>query len=295
MDKIGFIGAGTVGTALAVKLKSKGYPVVAVGSRSKSSAIKLAQLVVGCRAYDTIQEAVDAAEIIFITTPDGAIATVAAQLSWRPGQKAVHCSGVESADLLKPARRAGAEVGSFHPLQSFADVDQAVQNLPCSTFAIEAEGLLNAILKDFAQALDGHVVSFRSQDKLLYHAAATMACNYLYTLVKLATDLWQTFGVSVPEATRALLPLLRGTLNNLEQVGLPNCLTGPIARGDSDTVRKHLQAIETQAPKLLSTYRELALQTIPIAVAKGGIDEETAEKMRFLLRINNFHYHGKEQ
>jgi len=295
MDKIGFIGAGKVGTALAVKLKGNGYPVVAVGSRNSSSAAKLAQSVAGCRAYDTIQEVADTAEIIFITTPDGAIAAVAAQLNWRPGQMVVHCSGTESTDLLEPARRAGAEVGSFHPLQTFAGADQDLQNLTGITFAIEAEGSLDALLKDMAEALGGHGVSFRSQEKLLYHAAATMACNYLYTLVKLATDLWQVFGASVPEATQALLPLLRGTLNNLEQVGLPDCLTGPIARGDSGTVRKHLQIIETQAPKVLSTYRELGLQTIPLAIAKGGIDEEIAEKMRLLLKSNSFNRHAQEQ
>jgi len=284
MDKIGFIGAGTVGTALAVRLRDKGYPVVAVGSRSKSSADRLAQAVDGCRAYDTIQEAAEAAELVFITTPDGAIGPVAAQLRWHAGQKVIHCSGADSTDVLEPAKRAGAQVGAFHPLQTFASAAQAIQNLPGSTFAIEAEEPLLSTLKEMAEALDGHWVRLRAQDKVLYHAAAVMACNYLYTLVKLATDMWQVFDVPVPEATRALLPLLRGTLNNLENVGIPNCLTGPIARGDLGTIHKHLEAIEAQVPEVLSTYRELGLQTIPLALGKGRIDEKAAEELRALLK-----------
>jgi predicted short-subunit dehydrogenase-like oxidoreductase (DUF2520 family) len=118
---------------------------------------------------------------------------------------------------------------------------------------------------------------------VLYHAAAVFACNYLVTLMKMATDLWQTFGVSTPEATRALLPLLRGTLNNLENIGLPNCLTGPIARGDLGTINRHLEALEQSAPALLPTYRDLGLQTIPIALGKGKIDSKRAEEMRQLL------------
>ena len=102
-------------------------------------------------------------------------------------------------------------------------------------------------------------------------------------MTKIATDLWKTFDVSTPEATRALMPLLRGTLNNIENVGLPNCLTGPIARGDTGTVKKHLAALEKSAPALLSTYRELGLQTVPIAVDKGKIDAGKAEELRSLL------------
>jgi len=102
-------------------------------------------------------------------------------------------------------------------------------------------------------------------------------------LAKMATDLWQTFDVSVPEATEALLPLMQGTVNNLKNVGLPNCLTGPVARGDLGTIRKHLEALESRAPELLSAYREMGRQTIPIALAKGTIGEERAKELRELF------------
>jgi len=291
MPKIGFIGAGTVGTALAVRLKESGYPVVAVSSRSYSSALRLAQAVPGCQPLGEGQAVAEAAELVFITTPDDAIPRVAAQVRWRQGQSAVHCSGADSLDVLEPARQAGAQVGGFHPLQTFASVAHATENIPGSTFALEGEGPILDTLKAMATALGGRWVVLKAGDKVLYHAAAVIACNYLVTLVKLATDLWQTFDVPTREATQALMPLLRGTLNNLDKVGLPNCLTGPLARGDLGTIAKHLAALEQaapstgsgQRPSVLAAYRELGLHTIPIALGKGKIDEQRAAELRQLL------------
>ena len=283
MLKIGFIGAGTVGNALAVRLAAKGYPVVAVSSRSRASAQELAKAVSGCRVFDSNQAVADNAGLIFITTPDDAIARVAAQVNWRPGQSVVHCSGADSVDILQPARDAGAEVGAFHPLQTFASPRQALENMPGSTFALEAEGALLATLKDMAAALDGQWVELKAGDKVLYHAAAVLACNYMVTLTKLATDLWQTFGVPQPKAVKALVPLLRGTLHNIETIGIPQCLTGPIARGDTGTVSKHLDALKSSAPHLLPAYRELGRQTLPIALAKGRIDELKARELQTVL------------
>jgi predicted short-subunit dehydrogenase-like oxidoreductase (DUF2520 family) len=283
MLKTGFIGAGTTGTALAVRLSQKGWPVVAVSSRTLSSAQRLAKMVPSCQVYHTPQELADVAEMIFITTPDDVIAQVCSEVHWHKKQSVLHCSGAHSVDILGPAKKLGAAVGSFHPLQTFADVDQAIANLPGSTFALEAEEPLLSTLKELARLLNGKWVELKPGDKVLYHAAAVFACNYLVTLVKLAQDLWKDFGVSPKEATRALLPLLTGTLNNIDNIGLPNCLTGPVARGDLGTIEKHLRALDARSPSLLTTYKELGLQTIPIALAKGKVNEQKAEEMRALL------------
>jgi len=283
MLKLGFIGAGTVGTALAVRLSSKGYQVVAVSSRSQASAHKLAQAVSGCRAFNNNQDTVNAADFIFITTPDDAIVSVADEIHWRTGQSVVHCSGALSTDALKSAKRLGAQAGAFHPLQTFASVNQAIENIPGSTFALEAEEPLLSILKDMAAALDGQGIELKADDKVVYHAAAVIACNYLVTLLKLATDLWQTFNIPQEQTTQALLPLVRGTIHNIEAVGIPQCLTGPIARGDTGTIKKHIDALQKRVPGVLSTYRELGLQTIPIALAKGKINQQQAEGLRKIL------------
>jgi predicted short-subunit dehydrogenase-like oxidoreductase (DUF2520 family) len=284
MLKLGFIGAGTVGTALAVLLSRQGYQVASVSSRSRTSAENLVKAVDGSRVLQNNQDVADNAELVFTTTPDDTIAKVASQLKWHPGQSVVHCSGADSTDVLEPARKSGARVGSFHPLQTFAGVKQAIENLPGSTFAIEAEEPLLSTLKDMATALGGHSIELQASDKVVYHAAAVFACNYLVTLVKLATDLWQTFSIPPDQATRALLPLIQGTLHNIETIGLPQCLTGPIARGDTGTIKKHLKALEAKAPDLLSTYQELGRQTIPIALAKGKIDKQQVSELEAVLK-----------
>jgi predicted short-subunit dehydrogenase-like oxidoreductase (DUF2520 family) len=284
MLKLGVIGAGIVGTALSVRLSSRGYQVIAVSSRSQTSARKLARAVSGCQAFDNNQDVADTAELIFITTPDDTIASVASEIQWHRGQSVVHCSGALTTDILEPAKELGAQVGASHPLQTFANVKQAIENIPGSTFAVEAEEPLLSTLKDMATALDGHWIELKANDKVVYHAAAVIACNYLVTLVKLAADLWQSFNIPQSQATQALLPLIRGTIRNIDTAGIPQCLTGPIARGDIETIKKHLDALQKVAPDLLSTYQELGLQTIPVALAKGKINQHQAEELQAILK-----------
>ncbi|MFC2066448.1 Rossmann-like and DUF2520 domain-containing protein [Chloroflexota bacterium] len=284
MLKVGFIGAGTVGTALAALLSSKDYKVLAVSSRSLSSAENLAKRVDGCRVLNNNQAVADTAELVFITTPDDVIPIVASQIQWHPRQSVVHCSGVASTDILEPARKAGAIGGSIHPLQTLASVKEAIENIPGSTFAVEADEPLLSTLKDMATALGGQWIELKASDKVAYHAAAVMACNYLVTLVKLATDLWQTFSVPSDQATKALIPLIRGTLHNIDTVGIPRCLTGPIARGDTGTIKKHLDTLRKVAPGLLSTYKELGIQTIPVSLSKGKINKQQAQQLETILK-----------
>jgi len=286
VPKIGFIGAGPVGTAFGVRLSQLGYEVIAVYDVSLVAAQRFTKAVPGCQIYEKTQELADTTEFVFITTPDDIIPKVAAELNWHTGQSVVHCSGAISTQALEPAKQQGALVGSIHPCQTFASIDQAIENLPGSTFAIEAEEPLRDILTDMAIALKGDWVYLTAEDKALYHAAACIACNYFYTIVKLATDLWQNFGKSTAEATKAYLPLLHGSVNNIGNVGFPHCLTGPIARGDLATIRKHLAALEKYAPDMLPLYKELGFWTIPIALAKGTINESTAKELRALLKGN---------
>ncbi|MCX6012642.1 MAG: DUF2520 domain-containing protein [Chloroflexi bacterium] len=283
MVKIGFIGAGKVGTALAIQLRDKGYNVTAVASRSRTSAERLVSFVDSCHIYDTLQGVADNTNFIFITTPDDVIEQIASQVNWHAEQSIVHCSGAGSLDILETARKAGARVGGFHPLQTFASIDHAIKNLPGSTFALEGNGIIVDQLIDMAKALKGSWVRLGAGDKVLYHAAAVMACNYVVTLMKMATDLWKTFDVPAHDATQSLVPLLQGTVNNINNIGIPHCLTGPIARGDVGTIKKHIIALKEKAPEILSTYKELGIKTIPIAVEKGTLSKEAAKEIEKLL------------
>lgn len=283
-QKVGFIGAGKVGTALATTLFKGGYPVVAVANNNISVSEKLADLVPGCHVFKTAQEVANTAEHVFITTPDDSIPTVASELTWRPEQNVVHCSGAASIDILDPAKKSGAMVGSFHPCQAFASVDQAIKNLPGSTFAIEAQGPLLDILKEMASTIGCDWIVLKPGNKALYHAAAVFASNYFVTLLKVATDLFQNFDVPTAQSTKVLMPLIQGNIKNINTIGLPSCLTGPIARGDVSTIEKHIYALNKEEPSLLKIYAELGLQTIPIALEKGTLDEKVSETLQILLK-----------
>jgi predicted short-subunit dehydrogenase-like oxidoreductase (DUF2520 family) len=280
--KIGFIGVGRVGSALAISLGAAGYPVIAVASRSLASAEALARRVPGCQAYDTPQDVVDACDLVFLTTPDDAIRDVSESLCWRRGVSAVHTSGSASREILAAASRQGAETGSLHPLFPFADVDLAVANLPGTVFAVEAEGELRERLLAIVADLRGRSIELSAEDKALYHASAAYAASYVVTLLKLATDIWRRFGWERGDALQALLPTLRGTVSNLESVGIPGALTGPISRGDASTVERNLAAVREKAPDQAAIYEALAVEAIPISVEKG-LSEAAAAELRRLL------------
>jgi predicted short-subunit dehydrogenase-like oxidoreductase (DUF2520 family) len=237
---------------LSLALSRAGYPIAGIASRSRGDA----------------QSIVDRSDVVFLTVPDDAIAAVCASLRWK-GQAAVHCSGALELDVLDIARRQGAAVGSFHPLQTFPYTPQPqgadTTWLAGATVAIEAEGSLLETLTSMAEALGCRAFRVPAGRKALYHASAALASNYLVTLVAEAAGLWRQLGASEGDALAALLPLARATVANVERLGPETALTGPIARGDSGTVRRHLKALERFAPDLVPLYRDLGRRTVRLA------------------------------
>lgn len=277
--KLGFIGIGTVGSTLARALSTAGYVITAIHNRHPEKATRLAARLEGASALASAQAVADACDLVLLTVSDDAIETVAGSITWSTDDAVVHCSGAASVDILAPAATQGAAVGVFHPLQTLAAPDRAETNLPGSAFGIEAStDELAETLSQMARDLGGTPLIL-SGEKAIYHASAVIASNYLVTLMSLASGLWEELGLSKEEGLKALLPLVRGTLANLERVGLPNALTGPIARGDVGTVDRHLETLGRVAPELLAVYKELARRTIPIARAKGSLDEAGARRL----------------
>jgi len=293
MLSIGFIGAGITGTALASNLYKKGYVIKAVASRTYASAQRLSSLAGNCLVFEKPQEVVDICQLVFITTPDDTINSMARSVKWKEGQYVVHCSGALSLEVLEPARQQGALTGSLHPLQSFADIEQASRNLLGSTFGIEAEEPLLSILQNLVTALQGNWLLLASKDKPLYHVSAVFVSNYLVTLVKLAGDLWSNLGVSPEKAVSAFWPLLQGTMENIQKIGLPKCLTGPIARGDLGTIKRHIEILKKEKPEILSCYKILGWHAIPIALAKGKINSSQAQELKDILKGEENESHHK--
>lgn len=277
---LGIIGAGTVGSALSVVLAQAGYPIAGVASRTPATARALAARLPGQVPALDPQEVVDRSELVILAVPDDAIPAVAAGLTWPAGRAVVHCSGAATSELLAPAATAGTRTGSFHPLQTFAGADEAIALLPNSTFAVEAGDELAATLEGLAAVIGARSIRLRAEDKAAYHLSAVLVSNYLVTLTQLATDLWAGFGRTPAEARQALVPLIEGVARSFAAMGLPDCLTGPVARADLGTIERHRQVLLERRPDLLGVYRELGLQTVPIALAKGRIDFKRAEELR---------------
>ncbi len=266
---LAIIGLGRVGTVLGQALKQAGYRIVAVSSRVPEKA-RAAATALGAQAT-TPARAARAAELTLLTISDDAIPAVAAELAqagaWRQGKAVIHASGVSPAGVLAPAAQQGAAIGAFHPLAAFARPDMPLpQGL---TFAIEAQGTLHQQLWAMATALGGQPLNLAPEDKTLYHAAAVIASNYTVTLTSLAVQLFERMEATPEQALRALLPLMRTTLDNMERQGVPQALTGPLLRGDVSTVRQHLLALDEAAPQVALLYRCLAAGTLPLAQQRG--------------------------
>ena len=261
---IAFIGAGRVAGMLARAFAELGYPVPAVASRSPESAERVAALVPGCRAVSP-QDAAHAADVVFITTSDGAVGTVASSIAWRAGQGVVHCSGALTCEPLTPARDAGANVGSWHPFQTFGG-ETALAGV---TFGIEADGDLLAFLERLASEVGGHPLRVPAEARALYHAASVFSCGYLTTLLGEARTLWTRAGLPPEQALPAIAHIARTTVANIERFGAETALTGPTSRGDAGTVRLHLDSVRNVAPELLPLYREISLRSVELARQAG--------------------------
>ncbi len=276
-SRIGFIGAGKVGGSLAVAMSQAGYPVVAVSSRTPASAASFAERIDGCVPYTTLQAAVDAGDMVFISTSDDAIPQVAQSVKWREGQGVAHCSGAASIDVLEAAGEQGAIPGAFHPLQAFSSVENGVGSIPGITFGIEGNDDMRTYLGNLARAIGGNPVFLDAEDKPLYHLSGVMMGNLLTCLVGISAEIWEHIGYTRDDGVNALIPMMQAVAYNVETSGIPAAVAGPYPRGDLGTAAKHLNALTSQHPDLLPLYRELALAGLHLAVEQGlSKDGETA-------------------
>jgi predicted short-subunit dehydrogenase-like oxidoreductase (DUF2520 family) len=168
-------------------------------------------------------------------------------------------------------------------LNTFASLQQSLENLVGGHFTLEADEPALSLLVQMATDLEGDYAVLEAKNKALYHASGIFSCNYVYTIVAIAVGLFEHFGLKQEDALLALTTLLRGTINNIENVGYPGCLTGPIARGDITTVEAHLRALHEAAPQLVPLYKALGRRTLPIASAKGTLSEMDGRTLEHVL------------
>jgi predicted short-subunit dehydrogenase-like oxidoreductase (DUF2520 family) len=270
--KVAVIGAGRLGTAVAVLLERAGHRLVGVSGCGETRG-RVSTHLPGIPVLEPAAAAA-AAELVVIGTPDDAIEPTVADLvaaaALSPGAWVVHLSGSLGLDALRAARDAGARRLALHPLQTFPDVGAALDGLPGCWIAVTADDDDGARLGERLVA-DLQGVAFPLADELrpLYHAGAVFASNALVTVSAIAESLFSAAGVPDPRA--AMAPLQRASLAHVEALGAARALTGPAVRGDAGTIRRNLDALSRQEPDLIPVYVALARSALHLAERSGRV------------------------
>jgi predicted short-subunit dehydrogenase-like oxidoreductase (DUF2520 family) len=281
--RIGFIGAGRVGTALAVAFSRAGWDITGVASRDDERRSQFRSHVPSARAFADAANVLDEADLIFLTVPDDAIASVADGLHLYSGQALVHTSGALPASVLTPAMAAGTSKASFHPLVAFADLDRAIEALQGATVALDGDESLLPVLAELAESVGARPVRLPEGGKAAYHAAAMMAAGGLIGLLDGIVQVARLAGLDEKTALAVYAPLARQALANAQRFGVDASLTGPFARGDVGTVRGHLDVLGDSAPGALDLYVAVARQELAIARRRGRLGDDAAAQLESLL------------
>jgi predicted short-subunit dehydrogenase-like oxidoreductase (DUF2520 family) len=270
---LGIIGCGKLGRSLG-RLWAQHATVRIAGVlnptlTSAEDAVAFIGAGEALASYDTLPQS----DIYLIGTPDGGIAQTCARLaaSGKVNRNTIvfHCSGALSSDCLQAARAYGAAVASIHPIKSFARPDLAAQQFEGTFCGVEGDAPALDVLLPLFAAIGAQSVAIDGERKVLYHSAAVVASNYLVTLLDTARQLYVEAGIDPETALTMLAPLTRGTLENILQAGPEAALTGPIARGDTQTVARQQAALDALRPALGDLYRLFAQLTTELSARRN--------------------------
>ena len=280
---IGVVGAGRVGAVLAAALRDAGHEIVAAAGESDASRRRIAALLPGTATVKP-SEAARAADLLLLTVPDDMLSNVVAMLSAsgaiREGQYVVHTSGAHGLSVLADAAAVGARPIALHPAMTFTGTDVDLPRLREAVFGVTAGEAERAVVDRLVADLGGRSMWVDEDKRTLYHAGLAHGANHLVTLVAQAMEMLSAAGGDVPADT--LRPLLNAALDNALAQG-DAALTGPIVRGDVETVRAHLVEIEANAPETTASYLALARATLGRVVTDGRILPIRAAKMAQVL------------
>lgn len=269
--RIGVVGAGRVGAVLAAALGAAGHTVTAAAGESDASRSRIADLLPGVPNAKP-SDVARACDVLLLTVPDDMLANVVTVLSdsgaIRPGQYVVHTSGRHGLAVLEPARRVGAHVVAMHPAMTFTGTALDLDRLPGCVFGLTAGDAERAFAEGLVADLAGRPMWVPEEMRTLYHAGLAHGANHLVTLVTQAMELLAAAGADDPAGT--LRPLLTAALDNALEQG-DAALTGPIVRGDVNTVRGHLAEITASAPHTMPSYVALARDTLDRVVTDGRV------------------------
>ena len=272
---LAIVGAGRVGTSLAVLWRRAGHRIVGVAGGA-ATAERAARFLPDVPVLDAVGAATGA-EVVVIATPDAVIETVCEEMAkagaLETAGAVIHASGATGLDALEAAAAVGASTLSVHPLQTCPTVEAAVERIPGASFAVTANDEAGHERGErLARDAGGRPFRIADERKPLYHAAAVFASNYVVTVTALAEELERAAGV--PDPLGALTPLQEATLANVHRVGPAEALTGPAVRGDAVTLRRNLEALALHAPEAVRPYVALADLALALAERAGRVPPE---------------------
>jgi predicted short-subunit dehydrogenase-like oxidoreductase (DUF2520 family) len=269
--RVGAIGAGRVGAVLAAALRARGHEIVSVAGESDASLRRVQDLLPGVPVEKPTAVA-RSCDVLLLTVPDDMLDNVVTQLAasgaLHEGQFVVHTSGSHGRTVLDPAREVGARTVALHPAMTFTGTSLDLDRLAECVFGVTAGAAERAWAEEFVGELGADVMWVSEEHRSLYHAGLAHGANHLVTLVAQAMELLGRAGAADPSAV--LRPLLEAALDNALTTG-DEALTGPIVRGDVNTVRAHLAEISATAPDTLPSYLALARDTLDRVVTDGRV------------------------
>ncbi len=276
--RITIIGAGHVGRTLGRLFQDSGHCEIGdVLNRSLKSAERAAAFIGGGGPIADIGDLAPA-DVLMMSVSDASIHPMAVALAetgaMRPGTIAFHCSGGVPSSALEPLAGQGVRICAVHPVKSFADPETSLRTFRGTYCSAEGEGQACDTVGQLFEGCGARIFRLKTEEKEIYHAASVFVCNYLTTLMDVGLQCYGRAGVERETALTVMGPLVMETVrNNLEQ-GPENALTGPIARGDHNLVRKHIEKLAAWDAGVAALYRELAKATVDISRRKGVADDK---------------------
>jgi predicted short-subunit dehydrogenase-like oxidoreductase (DUF2520 family) len=287
ISPIGIAGPGRIGQALGRLLHDRGQPIAAIAGRNSGRTASAAAFIYKDVLPVSYSELPSHATRILICVPDDALDSVAGTLAAAPQRikAALHTCGSRGPEVLAPLEDRGASCAALHPLQTVTTPEQGLADLPGSFFGVTGGAQGSNAAHDWAleivRLLDGRALTIAPERRPLYHAAAVMASNYIVAMIDAAVTLMELAGSAGEEpALQALGPLVRASVANSLAVGPVQALTGPIERGDEQTVAAHLHALDNAPESVRQLYRQAGLHAVGIARRKApGIDRGNIESL----------------
>lgn len=295
---VALIGPGRLGQAIVARLRQQGYPVGAIVGRDLERTRAAARFIGAEFMATTDIHRCCGADIIFITTGDDQLADTAQQLhqlQLRQPVLLIHCSGLHTAELIQPRkidRKEEIDTLAMHPLQTFASPEQGVAALAGSYFSLQGNERALATGQQLVSDLGGIPFTIAADSKVLYHAAACMASNFVTTLLGAVATTLERCDSAEKIPLEAVAPLVNSAVNNTLSMGAAQALTGPIVRGDVQTVAQHLEQLAHNDPRIARLYRCLAAQTTALALQSQRLDGQTAAAMEEIINSSTCQHTG---